>query len=101
MMLWRVRRLESQIRGGSLTKEHSQFYEEQGYLVIPQLLSDGDLASAREAMNAKVSMIADELYQDGLIANKLEDRPFPNRLAELFQQLSADHFLKYGRSWRD
>ncbi|UKS28659.1 phytanoyl-CoA dioxygenase family protein [Paenibacillus sp. HWE-109] len=52
-------------------------------------------------MTQKVSSIADELYLDGLITDKLEDRPFPYRLAELFQDLSADHFLKYGRSWRD
>lgn len=85
---------------GSLTTEQSQFYEEQGYLIIPQLLSEKDLASAREAMTQKVSMIADELFADGLITDKLEDRPFPNRLAELFQDLSAENFLKYGRSSR-
>lgn len=93
--------MAAQINSGSLTKEQKQFYEDQGYLIIPHLLTEEDLASAREAMNAKVSMIAEELFQDGLIANKLEDRPFPNRLAELFQHLSAEQFLKYGRSWRD
>jgi len=31
----------------------------------------------------------------------LKHRPFPNRLAELFTGLTAEDFLKYGRSWRD
>ncbi|WNR43858.1 phytanoyl-CoA dioxygenase family protein [Paenibacillus roseipurpureus] len=90
-----------QNRSGSLTTEQTQFYEEQGYLVIPNLLSEEDLASAREAMTQKVSMIADELFADGLISNKLEERPFQYRLAELFRGLSEENFLKYGRSWRD
>ncbi|MEC0226514.1 phytanoyl-CoA dioxygenase family protein [Paenibacillus alba] len=93
--------MSTKINSGSLTKEQAHFYEEEGYLVIPDLLSDEELAPAREAMTRKVSMIADELFQDGLIPNTLEDRPFQYRLAELFQDLSAENFLKYGRSWRD
>jgi ectoine hydroxylase-related dioxygenase (phytanoyl-CoA dioxygenase family) len=86
---------------GSLSKEQVDVYEEEGYLVIPQLLTDEELAPVREAMNWKVSKIAEELQQAGLIADKLEDRPFEFRLAELFSDLSASDFLKYGRSWRD
>lgn len=86
---------------GSLSKEQIDLYNEQGYLVLPRLLSDEELAPAREAMNEKVSRIADELLRDGLIKDKLEDRPFRYRLAELFKDLNAEDFLKYGRSWRD
>ncbi|MBB3125436.1 ectoine hydroxylase-related dioxygenase (phytanoyl-CoA dioxygenase family) [Paenibacillus rhizosphaerae] len=89
------------LAGGSLTKEQLQFYNEQGYLVLPGLLTEEDLSPAREAMNEKVSMIANELLQAGLIDDMLEDRPFKSRLAELFADLTADDFLKYGRSWRD
>ncbi|WP_181907276.1 phytanoyl-CoA dioxygenase family protein [Cohnella lupini] len=89
------------ITGGSLTKEQIEFYNVEGYIVLPNLLTDEELMPAREAMNRKVSMIADELLQNGLIEHKLEHRPFRYRLAELFQHLSADDFLKYGRSWRD
>lgn len=86
---------------GILTKDQVQFYNEQGYIVLPHLLSDQELEPARAAMNQKVSMIADELFQAGLISDKLEDRPFKYRLAELFTNLTAEHFLKFGRSWRD
>ncbi|NOV01124.1 phytanoyl-CoA dioxygenase family protein [Paenibacillus planticolens] len=87
--------------GGSLSKEQVDFYNMEGYLVIPNLLQEEDLAQAIEAMNCKVSAIADELVQAGLIHDKLEDRPFKYRLAELFKDLTSEHFLKYGRSWRD
>lgn len=86
---------------GSLTNEQIDFYNEQGYLVLPNLLSEQDLAPAKEAMNKKVSMIADELMHAGLISDKLEHRPFKYRLAELFADLTSEEFLNYGRSWRD
>jgi phytanoyl-CoA hydroxylase len=76
-------------------------YQRDGYLVLPRLLDDADLAPAREAMTQKVDAIADELYRDGLIADRLAHRPFEYRLAELFGNLTDRHFLKYGRSWRD
>jgi len=88
-------------RTGSLTAEQSAFYEEEGYLVLPELLTQADLEPAKEAMEEKVSRIAEELLAAGLIRDKLEHRPFPNRLAELFRHLTDADFLKYGRSWRD
>src|SRR5690606_6757992 len=60
-----------------------------------------EMAVAREAMTQKVDQIAEELYRDGLVKDKLEHRPFKYRLAELFGDLSDEQFLKYGRSWRD
>lgn len=76
-------------------------YQHDGYVVLPRLLTDADLAPAREAMTQKVDMIADELFRDGLIGDRLTHRPFEYRLAELFKDLTDQHFLKYGRSWRD
>lgn len=86
---------------GSLTQEQMDFYNEEGYLVLPDLLTDEDLKAPKQTMSQKVSQIADELFASNLITNKLEDLPFPNRLADLFQNLSAEEFLKFGRSWRD
>lgn len=86
---------------GALTAEQLRFYGTEGYLVLPDLLDDEDLRPAREAMTQKVSLIADDLYADGRVADKLEDRPFESRLAELFEGLTDQDFLKYGRSWRD
>jgi len=93
--------MQTMISGGSLTDEQRAFYNTQGYLVIPNLLTDDELAPAREAMSQKVDVIAEELFRDGLIADKLADRPFKYRLAELFAKLTDKEFLKYGRSWRD
>ncbi len=86
---------------GSLSHEQVAFYEEEGYLVLPALLNDADMAPVRAAMTEKVSMIADALYADGKITDRREGRPFAYRLAELFSGLSDQEFLKFGRGWRD
>jgi phytanoyl-CoA hydroxylase len=86
---------------GSLSEEQVAHYEREGYLVLPRLLNDDDLAPARRAMMAKVDEIADRLLAEGLIADKLPDRPFETRLGELFVGLSDEDFLRTGRSWRD
>jgi phytanoyl-CoA hydroxylase len=86
---------------GNLNKEQLEFYEREGYLVLNNLLTKEDMKSSRQAMSRKVSEIADGLYGNGLIQDKLEDRPFKNRLADLFQDLTDEDFLKFGRSWRD
>lgn len=88
-------------RSGSLTQNQIDFYNEEGYLILPRLLSHDELAPAREAMTEKVNRIADDLYEAKLITDKLEGRPFKYRLAELFKDLSSEDFLKYDRSWRD
>ncbi len=86
---------------GSLTQEQLAFYNNEGYLVIPGLVDATDLAPAREAMEYKVEMIARELVRDGLIADPLPNEPFETRLARLFEHLTDQDFLRYGRSWRD
>ena len=84
-----------------LSFDQLQFYDREGYLVLPNLLDDRDLAPARDAMIEKVDRIADDLYAAGLVSDKLEGRPFAVRLAELFAGLTEQDFLTYGRSWRD
>lgn len=86
---------------GSLTEAQVAFYEREGYLVLPHFLTAEDLAPVRAALEEKVSWIADDLYHDGLITDKLEQRPFETRLAELFAGLTDKEFLRYGRGWRD
>ncbi len=86
---------------GSLSQEQVAFYQKEGYLVLPHLLTPEDMAPAREAMTQKVSQIADALYSAGLIPDKLEQDPFETRLAHLFAGLSDKEFLEFGRSWRD
>jgi len=86
---------------GSLTDEQIDFYDREGYLVLPHLVNEDDLAGVRQAMQQKVDMIADALWADGLIDDKADDVAFEKRLALLFDGLSDEEFLKYGRSWRD
>jgi ectoine hydroxylase-related dioxygenase (phytanoyl-CoA dioxygenase family) len=85
------------VQGGVLKAR----YDEDGYVMLPALLNEEDLAPARAAMMQKVDMIARELLAAGLIADTLEDRPFETRLAELFASLTDADFLRHGRSWRD
>jgi ectoine hydroxylase-related dioxygenase (phytanoyl-CoA dioxygenase family) len=87
--------------GGKLTAEQLDFYNQEGYLVLPELLTDQDLGPVRAAMQTKVEMIAQEMYKDGLISDPFEQEPFATRLARLFENLTDKDFLKYGRSWRD
>jgi len=86
---------------GSLTAEQIAAYDCEGYLVLPNLLNQRDLAPAREALSQKVSQIADQLFTDGLIKDKYEDASFETRLVKLFKDLDEQTFLKFGRSWRD
>ncbi len=88
-------------RGGSLTADQAERYEEEGYLVLPDLLDDEDLAPARAAMMQKVDQMAADLLAGGLITDPLIDEPFRTRLARLFDGLGEEEFLAYGRSWRD
>src|SRR5258708_19920624 len=88
-------------RSRGLTVEQVDFYNDEGYLVLPELLGDADLEPARSAMQEKTSDIAEDLYAVGLISDKFEDYPFETRLSKLFETLQDAHFLKYGRSWRE
>lgn len=87
--------------GGSLTDEQIQFYDVEGYLVLDNLLTEADLIAVRLAMMEKVDQIANDLYAAGLIEDTYGDSPFERRLADLFQGLTDQEFLRFGRSWRD
>lgn len=86
---------------GVLTPEQVDRYDTEGYLIIPGLLSEEDMVPVRAALTEKVDMIAADLMAEGLITDALDPEPFPTRLARLFDGLEAEHFLKYGRGWRD
>ena len=90
----------SLLEEGALTPEQADFYREEGYLVLPHLLTDEDLAPARQAMSEKVEEIAQELAAQGIAADMHQEAPFESRLARLFDGLSDEQFLKFGRSWR-
>ena len=70
---------------GTLTSEQLNFYDMEGYLVLPQLLDANDMAGVIALMEKHVDDIADDLFARGVINDKLENRPFESRLAELFK----------------
>jgi phytanoyl-CoA hydroxylase len=96
---------DAQLRAGSrgsLSPGQVQEYDEQGYLVLPGLLGEQDLAPVRAAMMQKVDEIANQLLAAGLIGDPLIEAPFETRLAKLFESLTADNFVTFtGQSWRD
>jgi hypothetical protein len=89
------------VNTGSLTEEQMRDYDREGFIVVPGLVSQEDMAPIREAIHQKVSQIADDLLANGMISDKLENEPFPTRLAKLFAGKTDADFLKYGRGWRD
>jgi len=90
-----------QRHAGGLTAAQIEFYETEGYVVLPHLLCEADLIPVQQALETKVSMIAADLLAAGLINDPMEHLPFRTRLAGLFSNLTDADFLKYGRSWRD
>lgn len=86
---------------GSLSAEQVRFYAEEGYLVVPNLVDEADMAPLQGAMSAKVDQIAHELLAAGKISDVLADEPFRYRLAKLFRGMTDQDFLAFGRSWRD
>ncbi len=86
---------------GSLTPEQIEQYDTEGYLVIDGLLSDDDMVPVRAALTEKVDRIATDLIAAGKLDDPLTEVAFPYRLARLFEGLTGDDFLEYGRSWRD
>jgi ectoine hydroxylase-related dioxygenase (phytanoyl-CoA dioxygenase family) len=84
-----------------LTDEQIRFYNEEGYLVLPALLTVDDMKPVRAAMMEKVGEIAESLLVAGLVSQGFEEEPFESRLARLFEGLSDEEFLKFGRSWRE
>ena len=58
-----------------LSPDQVHFYEEEGYLVLPNLLTAEELAPAREAMEEKVEEIAQELKAAGQIDATHADAP--------------------------
>ena len=86
---------------GSLSAGQIAFYDREGYVVLEKLLDAGDMRPFRDSVDLRVTEIAQDLFQAGLISRQFEDSPFETRLADLFANLTDEDFLKYGRSWRD
>jgi hypothetical protein len=69
----------------NLTQQELQQFEEEGYVVKPQVFSEEDMAPLRDAM---VEIVADEaarLHAEGKLAETFPDEPFERRLASIMK----------------
>lgn len=88
-------------QSGSLSGDQIRQYDDIGFIVLHELLDESDLNAVKSSMAQRVDEIADQLYEEGVIADKRDASPFETRLAEIFSGLPQEAFLRFGRSWRD
>jgi phytanoyl-CoA hydroxylase len=86
---------------GSLTAEQVEAYDREGYVILQDLLTKKELQPAQQAMEDKVEEIAQDLLASGKIVDIYRNESFDSRLARLFEGLSDEEFLKFGRGWRE
>ncbi len=86
---------------GKLNSRQIDFYREEGYLLLPDVLQEEDLLPVQQAMEEKVEEIAQQLNREGRIDSLYQQASFETRLALLFAGKTDQEFLRYGRSWRE
>ena len=94
-------RLQNHGTGGSLTQQEVDFYAREGYLVLPNLLDETDMAPIKLALSDKVNEIAERMIEAGKLSESFSEEPFKTRLARMFDGKDDKDFLEFGRSWRD
>ena len=73
-----------------LNQQQLRAYEEQGYLLIPGLLSEQDLTPVQQAVANAVDHIARRLYAEGKIKDLHENEPFSRRLIEIHSKIAKE-----------
>lgn len=77
---------------GSLTSEQIAWFEEEGYLVVRQLLDPAkDLAPILQEYEGVLDRLVRELYAKGEISSLYDDRPFGERLISVYQASGKVH----------
>ena len=66
-----------------VTRDHLEFYQQEGYVVVRGALSDEDLAPLIQAHDLIVDEIARELHDAGKISSLFEGESFETRLARI------------------
>jgi len=70
-----------------LSPEQSQRYEEDGYLIIPNLLNERDLEPVRRAIMRQVENEAQRLFDTDEIQDVHDELPFTRRLKEIYRPI--------------
>ncbi|MYC76615.1 phytanoyl-CoA dioxygenase family protein [Candidatus Poribacteria bacterium] len=80
-------------------------YERDGYVVVRDLIDDGDLEPMRDFIKAKVEAYSRELYSEGKLSSRYEDESFERRYAAICEELDILprnwSFGMYGRKFYD
>jgi hypothetical protein len=69
-----------------LTEQELKQFDEDGYVVKPQVFSEEDLKPLREAMSEIVATEAARLKSEGKLSETFHDEPFQRRLACIFKE---------------
>jgi ectoine hydroxylase-related dioxygenase (phytanoyl-CoA dioxygenase family) len=68
-----------------ITAEQRAQFEEQGYLILPKVLSPEVVEGARESIKELVDNEARKLMEQGLISDPLKEEPFETRWLRLYE----------------
>ncbi|MCH8222435.1 MAG: phytanoyl-CoA dioxygenase family protein [Chloroflexi bacterium] len=78
--------------GGSLSPEQVEQFDEQGYLLVKDVLDpETDLDPIIAEYDGVLDALADELFEAGEIESKYEDLPFGKRLSQIYVDSGKVH----------
>lgn len=69
-----------------LTDQQVEQFHEEGFVVVPDMVTEQDIAPVQRALEQAVEQRAQLLMSDGRITDPAEDEPFDRRMAELWRQ---------------
>ena len=72
-----------------LNKQQIQHFEEEGYLVVKNALTDADLDPVIAEYCRDTDQKARQLYAAGKLSNLYQDQPFERRLASITAETTA------------
>lgn len=68
-----------------ITQAQQDQFENEGYIILPKVLSPEVVEGARQSIQQLVDGEADKLMKSGLITDQLKDEPFETRLLRLYE----------------
>jgi ectoine hydroxylase-related dioxygenase (phytanoyl-CoA dioxygenase family) len=80
----------------ALTPEQKQQYEEQGFLVLRDIVPKDVRDSLQSVFEGVVDRLAKQWFEEGFVDNTFDDLPFETRFAALREQLPP----RFASSWR-
>lgn len=69
-----------------LRRQEVNFFEREGYLMLPEVFSPDDLTPLREALSATIDREARRLMAAGVLSQLYEDEPFERRLTRIYSE---------------